>query len=162
MDFEAILTALVRAQVSFIVVGGVGAILQGVPMSTQDLDLVFSPGLENRRKLANVLRELDACYLDALPQRITPSEEDLASPLHHLLETRFGRLDLLGTVVGGLDHEDLLHRAITLPLDEGVSVRVLDLEALIEIKNTMGREKDRLQVLLMRHTLEEREKLDKG
>jgi hypothetical protein len=42
MDAEGILIPFVRARVDFVVIGGVGAALLGVPMATFAVDLVHS------------------------------------------------------------------------------------------------------------------------
>ena len=41
-DYPALLKALVRHEVAFIVVGGVSAVLHGAPVTTLDLDIVHS------------------------------------------------------------------------------------------------------------------------
>lgn len=138
-------------------IDGVGAVLHGVPLATFDLDLVHARGARNRERLAQALVALDACYREHLPERLVPSANDLASSLHHLLSTRLGNLDLLGTIHGGLEHEDLLARSVPLTLDTGVTVRVLDLRGLIELKERSKREKDQLQLGLLRATQAARE-----
>lgn len=158
VDFESLLTELARAEVEFIVIGGVCAALHGSSMMTNDVDIVHSRGTENRRRLARVLRSVEACYRDSLPERFVPTENDLASPLHHLLITKFGRLDLLGSAHGGLDYEDLLWRTVFVDLESGVKVRILDLRGLIEMKEAANRDKDRLHLLHLRQVLEERRK----
>jgi len=155
-DFEALLTELARAEVDFIVIGGVGAVLHGVPIATFDLDLVPSRSAENRKRLARTLDGLEACYREHLPRRFVPTVEDLASPLHHLLATRLGNLDVLGTAHAGLDYEDLLPRTTLVPLETGVRVRVLDLRGLIEMKERSARDKDKLHLILLRQAFEER------
>jgi len=161
MDFRGILSALVEADVDFVVVGGVGAVLEGVPMTTNDLDIVPSRGPANLERMAAVLRALDAHYRELLPERVQPAKADLSSGLHHLLQTRLGPLDILGTVQGGLDYEDLVLRSKRISLAPTLEVRVLDLRGLIELKEALGREKDRAQLALMRTTLEARETDDR-
>ena len=156
MDFRAVLAALAEAEVDFLVVGGVAAVLHGAPTTTFDLDLVHSRDRESCRRLHATLVRLDACYREHLPRRLQPREEDLGGPGHHLLMTSAGPVDLLGTVVGGRRYEDLVPRSTWLDLDGGLRVRLLELDALIEIKEELGRDKDRAQVLLLRKTLEER------
>jgi hypothetical protein len=158
MDAEAILTAFAEGGAEVIIIGGVGAVLQGALMTTGDLDLVHLRSPENTRRLVGVLRKLEACYQDELPRRVEPTEADLASPLHHLLQTRFGRLDLLGTVVRGLEYADLLPRTRELPLEGERLVRVLDLPALIELKELTGRPKDQAHLPLLRAVLAEQRK----
>jgi predicted nucleotidyltransferase len=158
IDFEALLTELARAEVEFIVIGGVCGVLHGSSMMTNDLDIVFARGKENRERLVRVLHGVEASYRDTRPDRLVPTEYDLASPLPHLLMTRFGRLDLLGSAHGGLTYEDLFRRTILVSLDSGVKVRILDLRGLIEMKETANRDKDKLHVMHLRHVLEERRK----
>ncbi|HTR34303.1 MAG TPA: hypothetical protein VMH80_00275 [Bryobacteraceae bacterium] len=50
-DFLAILRTLNEYGVEFIVVGGVGAVLQEAPISTFDLDVVHSRSIENAGRL---------------------------------------------------------------------------------------------------------------
>jgi hypothetical protein len=78
MDFRRILSALVEARVDFIVVGGVGAVLQGVPTTTFDLDIVPSRSPENRERLFGVLESLEACHREHLPKGLLPTVQDLA------------------------------------------------------------------------------------
>lgn len=159
MQFRGILRALAAAQVDFIVIGGVGAVLRGAPIVTRDLDLVHDRALENRRRLVGVLATIGACYRERLPERFVPSVSDLASPLTHLLATDLGDLDLLGTTAG-LDHEDLLPFAPRMELESGVSVCVLTLSRIIELKEGAGRPKDLAQLPFLRETLAEQRKRD--
>ena len=156
MDFRALLVALVEAEVDFVVVGGVAAVLHGAPATTFDLDLVHSREPASCGRLVEALQRLEACYREQLPKRISPRAQDLLGPGHHLLMTSEGPLDLLGSVVGGRGFEELASRSTWLDLGTGLRVRLLDLETLIELKTELGREKDRAQVLLLRKTLEER------
>ena len=55
-DFGCLLRALTEHGVDFLVVGGVGAILQGASLSTFDLDIVHSTEPAN---IARLLASLD-------------------------------------------------------------------------------------------------------
>jgi hypothetical protein len=157
MQFRAILRELSAERVEFIVIGGIGAVMRGAPMVTRDLDVVHARGLENRHKLLHALAGMNACYRERLPERFVPTLEDLAAPLTHLLCTRHGDLDLLGTTAS-LDYEDLLPFAPFLELDPGVPVRVLSLARIIELKTAAGRPKDLAVLPLLRSTLEEQQR----
>src|SRR4051794_38019311 len=98
MDFIAILQSLVEHEVDCIVVGGVSAVLQGAPIDTFDLDVVHSREPENLERLVAALLALGAYYRGQGSRRLPPRAEFLASPGHHLLMTRAGPLDVLGTV----------------------------------------------------------------
>lgn len=158
MDFRAILSALAAGGVRFIVVGGVAAVLQGVPVHTYDVDVVHARDPENARRLIAVLRQLEAHYRQHETKRLEPKEEDLGLLGHHLLSTRFGPLDLLGSVMDQKTYEDLIGRSPLTDLGHGLRVNLLDLEVLVAMKEALGRDKDRAQVHEYRRTLEERRK----
>lgn len=146
-------------RVEFIVVGGVCAVLHGAPIVTFDLDLVHSRTPDNLKFLMNALMDLDAFYRGH-PKQIKPDVESLASPGHHLLITRFGPLDLLGTIEKDLGYADLIGHSKKIQI-ENLAFRILSLEYLIEIKEETYREKDRLILPVLKHTLKEREKSEK-
>lgn len=137
-------------------VGGVAAVLQAAPVTTFDLDIVHSRGQENLERLLGALNDVDAHYRHK-PQ-VTPTIGHLASAGHQLLRTSFGSLDVLGTIGRGETFEDLLKHSHDVDLERGLSVRVLDLDKLIEIKEELGGDKDRAVLPVLRRTLEERQR----
>lgn len=154
-SFRELLAALQRHDVDFLIVGATAAVLAGAPLTTFDLDIVFEPSPENRRRLLGALEEIDAVYLDPLRRGIRPSEERLASHRLNLLETRLGRLDVMTSIAPGWGWSDLLPRSH--PLEAaGMKLRVLDLEAVIESKQATGRGKDRAALPLLREVLRQR------
>jgi predicted nucleotidyltransferase len=154
-DFPALLRTLLAHQIDFIVVGGVAAVLQGAPITTFDLDLVHSRKADNIVRLLSILQDLDAYYRGRGEQRLRPTSTHLESPGHQLLMTRFGALDLLGTIGTALSYDDLLPYAIELEA-EGMRFKVLDLERIIEVKEQLGQEKDLSMLPLLRQTLREK------
>ena len=147
-------------RVEFIIVGGVCAVLHGAPITTFDLDLVHSRAPDNLSCLMKALMDLDAFYRGH-PKQIKPDVESLASPGHHLLITRFGPLDLLGTIEKDLGYADLIGHSEEIQI-ENLAFRILSLEYLIEIKEEASREKDRLILPVLKHTLKERDKARKA
>ncbi|MDM8523977.1 hypothetical protein QUF80_11470 [Desulfococcaceae bacterium HSG8] len=156
----AILNALHDYQVEFIIVGGVCAVLHGTPVTTFDLDVVHSGSPENISRVLCVLEYLDAHYRGH-PKKIRPDAESLGSQGHHLLITRFGPLDILGTIENGLGYTDLIGHTEDIQI-ENRTFRVLSLEYFIEIKEKSLFEKDRLRMSALKHTLNEREKIRKN
>ena len=152
-DFGCLLRALTEHGVDFLVVGGVGAILQSATLSTFDLDIVHSTDPTNIARLLAALGDLDACYR-AQPER-RPSQSDLSSPGHQLLMTRFGPLDVLGSIGKGRRFQDLLPHAAEMTIAEGLRIRVLNLETQIAVKEEIGQEKDLAALPVLRHALEE-------
>lgn len=136
------------------IVGGVGAVLQGAPIATFDLHIVPARDPANLARLAGVLEDLDAVYREHLPRRFAATAEQLAGPGHHLLLTSAGPLDVLGSVGGGLGFLDLADRSVEMRLDDLV-LRVADLETLIRLKEHANRPKDRAVLSILRATLAE-------
>ena len=152
-DFESILRGLTDAHCDFIVIGGVCAVLHGAPISTFDLDLIHSREAGNLSRLESALREMDASYRQK--SGIAPDASRLDTAGHHLLMTRFGPLDLLGSTVGDRGYQELLPHTQELEMGEGLRFRVLDLATLIQIKEELGRERDRAVLPILRRTLQE-------
>jgi hypothetical protein len=139
--------------VELVVVGGIAAVLQGVPLVTFDLDVVHRRTAENVDRLLAALEELGARYRRD-PRGLAPSRDTLMGPGHHLLSTRLGPLDVLGAVANGLVFEDLVADTVTLELAD-LRVPVLDLARLIAVKEATGRPKDLAVLPILKATLEE-------
>src|SRR5262249_54291535 len=136
-DFLVLLQTLAEHQVDFIVVGGVSAVLQGVPITTFDLDLVHSRAPDNLNRL---LTALEATYRERKTRKFAPGLSHLASPGHQLLMTRAGPLDLLGTIGAGHSYEDLVPHTLEVQVGGGFAVRLLDLKTLIAVKEETARD----------------------
>jgi len=159
LRFDEVLRVLTRNEVEFIVVGGVAAILQGSPLTTEDVDVVYLSSEQNNTRLAKALGELRAYYFDPAGRHIEPDVSRLASMRMHLLKTSCGRVDVLRTVGKDLAYHDLVERSRELDVAE-FRVRALDLEAIIETKEHADRPKDRYQLLFLRQLLAEIQRLD--
>jgi hypothetical protein len=154
-QLRRLLERLVEHDVEFIVVGGLAGLLQGSPLITQDLEIVYRISEKNIEKLASALSSVEAIFRSD-PRRIKPDASHLASRGQKLLETCFGPLDCLGTIEQDTDYEDLLGHIDLIDL-EGLKVQVLSLPRLIEVKEKLTRPKDRVALDQLRATLLERE-----
>src|SRR5437867_1914079 len=99
-SYLKILGILNNHRIDFIVVGGVSAVISGVPMNTFDVDVVHSRVPENVQRLLAALEELDAVYRLQPERRLRPNESELSCGGHQLLTTKFGHADFLGSVSG--------------------------------------------------------------
>ena len=151
--FLELLRALDRHGVEHVVVGGVAAILEGAPMTTLDLDVVFRVTEENISRLCAVLSELNAHYRDPAGRVIAPTPDRLRDNRVNLLETELGLLDVLHDVGAGWRYEKIVERSHTRSI-ENLHVRVLDLASVIATEEAANREKDRAMLPLLRRTLE--------
>jgi hypothetical protein len=159
LRFDEVLRVFIRNEVEFIVVGGIAAILQGSPLTTEDVDVVYLSSEKNNFRLAKALGELEAYYFDPAGRQIEPDASRLAAMRIHLLKTRCGRVDVLRTVGKDLAFHDLVGKSRVLEVEE-LRVRVLDLETIIETKEHADRPKDRYQLLFLRQLLAEIRRLE--
>ena len=135
--------------------------IQGAPITTNDLDIVHRRTPENVARLLEVLLRLDATMRDDLANRgLRPTAEMLAGRGQINLSTSLGPIDPLCELDVGQGYEELLAHSQSV-IDEGRSLRVLDLPTLIAVKAKVGRPKDRLVLPILIATLEERDKARK-
>ncbi len=154
-NYLALLRALRRKRINFIVVGGVAGVLQGAPIATFDLDVVHSRTPQNVNRLLAVLEELGAQYRLPGSRGRKPERSHLISPGHQLLTTRLGPLDLLGTIGNGQGYDDLIGDTKELAIGRGLNVRILKLELLIRLKEALAGDKDKAALPILRRTLQE-------
>jgi hypothetical protein len=159
--FLEILHLLRETGVDFVIVGGLAGVLNGAPIHTLDRGIVHSRDAANVARLLPVLDSLDAVFRIQPERRIKPNASYLSGPGHLNLITRFGPLDVLGTIGRGLAYADLLPHSVEMDIGDGIRVRVLDLETLISLKEDLGTEKDRAMLPLLRHALAERRRRER-
>ena len=159
--FLEILRLLRESGADFVIVGGLAGVLNGAPIHTLDLDIVHSRDAANVARLLPVLESLDAVFRIQPERRIKPNASYVSGPGHLNLITRFGPLDVLGSIGRGLTYPDLLPHSVEQDIGDGIRVRVLNLETLISLKEDLGREKDRAILTLLRQTLEEQRRQER-
>lgn len=153
--FLSIVEVLVAHQVRFIVVGGVAAVLQRVPVNTLDFDIVHDRTADNLDRLLAALTQLGTVYRDD-PRNLKPQRFHLEGPRMQLLRTAAGLdFDVLGSIEEGLQYDNLLPDSEWVEV-AGHSIRVLTLEKLIDIKRKLKRPKDQFMLLQLEATLDER------
>lgn len=154
-NYHKILIRLADEGVEVIVVGMAAAVLQGVPVTTWDLDVVHRRTAENVERLLHVLQSVEAVARHD-PRRLQPNETHLMGPGHVLLETKFGDFDCLGAIDGGRAYEDLLEAVVSVDF-AGRPLRILSLRELLAIKTRAGRPKDLAAIPYIQSTIDESE-----
>jgi len=169
-DFDPVrmLAALREADVRFVLVGGMAAILHGDVGVTIDLDVVPEREPENLDRLAGALRTLGARI------RSEGAREGLTFDcsgrfLRNLgpdsilnLTTQAGDLDLTFRPSGTEGYADLRRDAIEIEAAEGVRILVASLADVIRSKEAAGREKDRIVLPRLRRLLDRIESEEPG
>lgn len=156
-QLEALVELLASADVEFVIVGGLAAVVHGSAYVTNDVDVCYGRSAANVERLCRALSRVHPALRGAprdLPFRLDPPT--VAAGLNFTLETDLGALDLLGEVQGLGGYPQVAGQSEEVELF-GRSVRVLTLEALIRAKRAAGRKKDLLLIPELEALLELRQ-----
>jgi hypothetical protein len=154
-DPERVIKALARRRVRYVLIGAVAARLQGFPRLTADIDITPAQDVENLRRLASALRDLDAkVYTESVPEGLAfdCTAESLARAKLWNLVTSAGRVDVAFAPSGTEGYDDLASSAITFRAF-GVELSVASLADILRSKEAADRPQDRQDVIVLREML---------
>jgi predicted nucleotidyltransferase len=138
----ALLDALNRHRVDFVVIGGVAAITHGSSRLTQDLDITYATDEANLKALGDTLLELKARLREVdedVP--LVPDQRTLKRTTILTLDTSAGPLDLLTQPPGAPPYEQLRRDATRVTLDSA-SFLIASIDHLVAMKIEAGRPRD--------------------
>lgn len=151
-QLRMIVECLERHHVSYVVIGGVAAMLQDVPIAeTLDVDVVPQRKTKNLKALANALEEMEARL------RVPGDPEGIEIPLDErtfrgsstmTFITSFGPFDIVFEPSGAPSYQELERGAVVLRRFE-TDIAVANVEHLIAMKRTTGREKDAAHLAIL-------------
>ncbi|MBA2385139.1 MAG: hypothetical protein H0V68_10830 [Actinobacteria bacterium] len=147
----------------YVVIGGIAAVVRGVPFITRDLDVSPRRDLDNLDRLAAALVELGATpkIADAPTEIAIPLDGAMIANFANLsLDTPHGQLDLVLLPDGTRGYDDLIRSATRIEVDTGLTVAVADLADVVRSKAAAGRAKDHAQLPILRETLEQSRRLE--
>jgi len=151
VDLAQVIPPLVRANVDFILIGGMAAILHGSARVTFDV--------ENIERLAAALAPYRPYLRDAEPNLpFAWDAKTISGGLNFTLTTDLGDVDLFGEVAGSETYSDVLPDSFDVEAF-GVQFKCMDLPTLIRIKEAAGRPKDREALAELRVLLEEQKRM---
>jgi predicted nucleotidyltransferase len=156
-DLARMLNVLTEERVEFILVGGMAAVLQGAPVLTQDVDILYRIEDANLDRLQRALQRLNAVARHD-PRRLRFDKTHLQTRGHKLSTTDAGPLDILGSINENVSYEDLIVQSDELEV-AGSVVRVMSLEDLVRLKRELGRPKDVAMLPVLEATLREKKRL---
>ena len=151
-DLSRLIKELKKADIEFILVGGVAAVAQGAPVTTFDLDVVHERTPENIKKIKNLLKTIGAYQRRPDNKILEPDLKALKKGGHMLLSTCFGPFDILGVIEKGFGYDELLPNTIEIDF-QGYKIRVLNIETLVELKRESKRPEDRLRLAVLEKVL---------
>lgn len=157
VELSSILEELIKANIKFILVGGLAAVVQGAPVTTLDVDIVYDRSSENITKLLAFLKSIDAVYRRPDDKVILPKKNDFLIMGHRLFTTRLGPIDVLAFIEEKKTYEDLIEHTVEIEF-RGHTLHVLDLKMLIELKRTSKDPKDKQRLPVLEETLRQLEK----
>lgn len=144
---DSLLARLVEHHVEFVVVGGYAAVAHGVTLLTQDIDVCCRFTRENLAKLEESLAGLHPAHRMMTQHRPFNLARDWTPDLKNLyLETDWGQLDCLGSVLAVGDFDAVHEQSIEVELPTG-RCRILGIDSLIKTKKAMGRLHDKVAVM---------------
>ncbi len=148
-DPYAILAALERRRVSYVVIGAFARVVQGAEEITHGVDVVPSIRGENLRRLALALEDLDAVRVDGEQLVLVKATIRDEPPLE--LRTPAGELKVVPEPAGTRGGYDDLRRAATRePIGKGLRPSVASTADLARMLAAFGREDDMPKLLLLR------------
>lgn len=157
-DPYALLTALERHRVVYVLVGGFARIIQGTEELTNGIDVVPSMKPENLRRLERALADVAARLANGKRPVLDPDSRAVLG-----LRTDAGELKLVpepGGTRGGYD--DLRRAAGREPIGRGLRPMVASIGDLARMLAAYGREQDREPLQQLRRLTELERNLGRG
>jgi len=148
-DPYAILSALERHRVTYVLIGGFARVIQGTEELTRGLDLVPSLRGENLRRLQCALDELDAKPTDR--RRLVIDEATIRDEPIMTLRSPRGEVKIVPEPPGTRGGYDDLRRAASRePIGKGLRPTVASISDLARMAATLNREQDLPKLLQLR------------
>ena len=133
--FRDFIQALNNSDVEYVLVGGMAVILHGYVRSTGDMDIWVNPTPSNYKKLVKAFHEFGMPVFDMTEENFTGDEFDVwgfgVSPV---------KIEIM-TAVKGLKFDETFNLAQYYD-DNGLSIRFIHINHLIQAKKSAGRFKD--------------------
>jgi hypothetical protein len=151
-DPYAILAALDRGRVTYVVIGAFARVVRGAEELPNGLDIVPSLRAENVRRLEAALRDLEAVRGDV--KELSLDETAIAS--ERVIETTspVGELKIVPEAAGTRGYDDLRRAATREHLGRGLRPSVASTGDLARMLGALGREQDAPKLQALRQVAE--------
>jgi hypothetical protein len=146
-DFFTLLKRLSKNGVDYVIIGGFAGIAHGCGYVTQDIDICLDFNTDNLLRLQKALADLHPVH------RMTPGRlkleltgENCEQYKNLYLDTDTGQLDCIGFVEGIGNFQQAKSNSIVVEIED-LKLQVLNIDALIETKKAMNRQKDKQAII---------------
>jgi hypothetical protein len=140
--YEKLLAKLARADVKFIIVGGVAVALNGFLRTTEDVDILIESSADNVTRLLNALGNFGEGHARELSRTDFSDSEGAIRIIEDF------PLDVF-TIMRGNRYADLVGATKSTRIGD-VDVRYLSADALIALKRDSQRDQDRIDISALR------------
>jgi hypothetical protein len=141
-DYKEMLQLLLEEQVDFMIVGAYALGTHGYPRATGDIDIWVKPNNINSKKLYKALARFGA------PLAQIQMDEFSMEGVIFQIGVIPRRIDII-TKIDGVTYEEADEDKIIVEI-EGLKIPVISLEKLIKNKIATGRERDELDIKILR------------
>ncbi len=141
--FEELLEGLSQSNIDYILVGGVAVDICGFSRATLDVDIIVERSKENIQKLLNCLK----WFGEGSSRELNPEDFSLEEGCIRIVEEF--PLDVF-TLMRGQTYQNLFPHSKLFITERGISIRYLNIEGLIKLKEGSMRPKDQLDVQELR------------
>lgn len=147
LNLKALLERLLAYDVDLVLISGFAAVVHGSTLVTQGLDICAAITETEVEKLRAALKDLHPWHRMNPTARLPFSEypSDLRGVNNIYLKTDLGVLDILSKTSPAGDFEEIKRRSVAVPL-YGYRCRVISIDDLILVKESMNRPKDQQAV----------------
>ncbi len=150
-DPHAILTALERRRVTYVVIGSFARVIRGAEELPDGLDIVPSPREQNLQRLEDSLRDLDATRKDGKEPALVDAA---ASEAVIELTSPAGEVKVVPRPEGTSGYDDLRRAASREHLGRGLRPAVASTADLARMLAALGREEDQPKLRALRQVAE--------
>ena len=143
--FEKLLVRLAKAEIRFVLVGGIAVTLHGYVRLTEDVDILIENTQENIRAFLDVMAGYGKGFSRGLSEEDFTDEE---GAIRIVEVTEGSQIDVF-TMMSGHSYDDFAENAEVFE-PHGYKILYASKQDLISLKNKSLREKDRLDVMALK------------
>jgi hypothetical protein len=146
--FLELIERLNKCGVKFVLIGGFAGVVHGCTYVTQDVDVCCDFSVDNLLALQKALKDIHPVHR-MTPQRLKlkMTRDNCADFKNLYLDTDVGQLDCLSYVQGLGTYKDIEPVSGIKDLGDGLRIRVLTVDLLIEARKAMNRPQDKKALL---------------